>query len=185
MQLDRRRLLVSISAVMGGALSSGAVKALDAAMNIGETVDVSDYEFRALNTEQVKLLRAVMDTILPATDTPGAVGVGVDVYIDQMLAEVLSPTDGLVVPAFLEVFHKKVPQFLSMSANERLKALGEIDAKLRDKDTFHQNYKAVKELTLIGYYTSEIGATEELAYDPVPGPFHVVSTEDYNRNWAT
>ena len=43
----------------------------------------------------------------------------------------------------------------------------------------------MKELTLVGYYTSEAGATEELTYEPVPGVWEgCVPYEDIGSAWS-
>ena len=46
-------------------------------------------------------------------------------------------------------------------------------------------FRTMKELTLLGYYTSEIGATKELHYLPVPGRFEgCVPIARVGRAWA-
>jgi hypothetical protein len=43
-----------------------------------------------------------------------------------------------------------------------------------------------KELTLLGFFTSEPGATQVLQYDPVPGAYHgCVPLEEVGKTWAT
>lgn len=46
-------------------------------------------------------------------------------------------------------------------------------------------FQMMKELTLVGYYTSEAGATEELTYEPVPGVWEgCVPYEDIGSAWS-
>jgi gluconate 2-dehydrogenase gamma chain len=46
-------------------------------------------------------------------------------------------------------------------------------------------FRTMKELTLVGYYTSEIGATRELRHAPVPGRFEgCVPLDQIGRAWA-
>lgn len=180
-KLDRRRVLVGIAALMGGALSPIAAKAVEAAT----AVDGAGGGYKSLNATQVAMLRAVADTILPASDTPSATDVGVDLFIDHMLTAVFNEAEKAAVPGFLDAFAKKHPRFPSLPANQQVAALTEVDERLWEDTEFSANYRKVKELTLIGYYTSEIGATEELEYDPVPGPFEVVPVADYPRTWST
>ena len=42
------------------------------------------------NEKQALLVAAMADQILPKTGTPGALDVGVDVFVDKMVAEVYS-----------------------------------------------------------------------------------------------
>jgi hypothetical protein len=46
----------------------------------------------------------------------------------------------------------------------------------------------VKELTLLGYFTSEPGATQVLQYRPVPGAYHAcvpLTQAGKGKTWAT
>lgn len=46
-------------------------------------------------------------------------------------------------------------------------------------------FKLMKELTLLGYFTSEQGATKALAYDPVPGKYvGCIKMEPGQKTWA-
>ncbi|GAB4032756.1 gluconate 2-dehydrogenase subunit 3 family protein [Spirosoma jeollabukense] len=47
-------------------------------------------------------------------------------------------------------------------------------------------FKLVKELTILGYFSSEIGCTQALAYVPIPGRYEgVVKLKDGQKAWAT
>ena len=47
-------------------------------------------------------------------------------------------------------------------------------------------FRTMKELTLLGYYTSQIGATQELKYAQVPGRFDgCVPFSSIGRAWST
>ena len=49
--------------------------------------------------------------------------------------------------------------------------------------SLHQVYRRVKELTVTGYYTSEVGGTEELT--PIPmGDFRDVPFDDIGRAYS-
>ena len=55
------------------------------------------------------------------------------------------------------------------------------DSTVYNKDFFRQ----MKDLTITGYFTSEIGATQALAYDPIPGKFNgCVPLEKDQKAWA-
>jgi gluconate 2-dehydrogenase gamma chain len=180
MNIDRRRVLVGITAMMAGALSPAAAKAIEAAASYAPASG-----FKSLNADQVGMLRAVADTIIPETDTPSASGAGVDLYVDHMITAVLSKPEGKAVTDFLAAFLKKHPGFPDLSASDQLAVLTDIDSRLWEDTVISADYRALKEQVLIGYYTSEVGGSEELEYDPVPGPFHNGTVEDYSRTWST
>ncbi|MFM9091974.1 MAG: gluconate 2-dehydrogenase subunit 3 family protein [Verrucomicrobiota bacterium] len=47
-------------------------------------------------------------------------------------------------------------------------------------------WRHVKDLTLLGYFTAEAGATQALRYDPVPGAYRgSVPLRPGDRAWAT
>ena len=50
-------------------------------------------------------------------------------------------------------------------------------------DNENKTYKKLKELIVIGYYTSEIGGTQELKYDPVPGPYKEMKLNEVGGVW--
>jgi len=78
--------------------------------------------------------------------------------------------------------HNKQPcRFNELDAEQQISIVAKLDENL-EKNTF---YKSFKELTIIGYYTSKIGATEELRYDPVPGPYKEISLVEVGRAWST
>jgi hypothetical protein len=73
-------------------------------------------------------------------------------------------------------------KFLNGSAKERAVIMAQMDNEEGEK-TFFQEFK---ELTLVGYFTSQIGAEEELRYEQYPGPYQgCVPFEDVGRTWAT
>lgn len=46
-------------------------------------------------------------------------------------------------------------------------------------------FRTMKELTVVGFYTSEIGATRELRHEPVPGRYEgCIPFSDVGRTWA-
>ncbi|TNE63615.1 MAG: gluconate 2-dehydrogenase subunit 3 family protein [Alphaproteobacteria bacterium] len=180
MELDRRRLLMGLSALMGGMLSPVAVKALDTATDIP-----ADAGFRSFDENEVALMRAVIDTMLPATETPSATGVGVDLYIDHMLAAVLSAEEGAAVKRSLKRIDAAIPGFVDKTAAEQQALLSVIDGQMWQETPEAEEYRAFKSLAIVGYFTSEIGATVALAFDPVPGPFHNGTTREFSRTWAS
>ena len=47
-----------------------------------------------------------------------------------------------------------------------------VDASKKEgEDQLKEIFPALKELVVVGYFTSEMGATEALVYNPIPGPY--------------
>jgi hypothetical protein len=67
--------------------------------------------------------------------------------------------------------------FIRASAADRPARVARIDEKV---------LALLKELTLLGYFTSEVGATKALAYEAVPGDYRgCVDLRPGQRAWAT
>jgi len=125
-----------------------------------------------LSPDQFVLLEQVVDIIIPATDTPGALAAGVPEFIRQMLADWGSRETRLAMIGVLEnverqAWHKQNRGFLELPAEQRLEVMRAVD-----EDAFARqdtDWRKFKWLVLAGYYNSEIGATQELRYELVPG----------------
>jgi len=64
--------------------------------------------------------------------------------------------------------------------------LSKYDASVFGGQTDDKFYRDLKSTAATAYYMSEIGASEELAYEAVPGDFKgCVSIADYPKTWAT
>lgn len=151
---------------------------------------------RFLSAPRFKLLSALADTILPATDTPGALAAGVPATIDAMLVSWASPkTCAEAVTALdridLAARAQTKRRFVQLSAAGRAAFLGPYDAAalkkvppppgspsanffFRPTYVVEQGYYVIKDLVLDLYYFSELatsGDNPELIYEHVPGKF--------------
>lgn len=149
---------------------------------------------RFLSVPRFKLLGAVADTIVPATDTPGAIAAGVPARLDAMLMSWASPaTRTAIIEALdrIDVAARTVKGkgFAALSGTERDAVLRPHDAAALTKvppppnapkvanpfasATYvaDQGYFKIKDLVLGLYYFSEIATSTELLYEHVPGAF--------------
>jgi hypothetical protein len=134
------------------------------------------------NEDQVSFLNEVGDTILPQTKTPGAKAADVGNFMAVMVMDCYTPADQKIFLAGLpkidaesqKMFSKK---FLDCDAKQRTALLTALDKaqKQENKQTNpvkqYQYFSMIKQLTLLGYFTSEIGCTQALRYVPVPGRY--------------
>jgi hypothetical protein len=154
----------------------------------------AEYALRTLNPHQNETVVAMIDQIIPATDTPGAKVARVNEFIDVILTEWATEDErqnflsGLadVDKQSNELFAK---DFAAASANQQvtlLRAMDDATAEERRKhrerhgntvpemDTQLQGsfYEVFRGITLHGYYTSEIGFSQELKLQIIPGAQH-------------
>lgn len=121
---------------------------------------------------------ALTETIIPETDTPGAKKAGVADFIEFMLQEWYPAEDREL---FLEGM-SKLRDHCNLQFNKRYSELTQDDQVKVVTDLQNGSieqfddggsvfFNHVKQLTIFGYYTSEIGMTVERRYLPVPGDY--------------
>lgn len=174
MALTRRQLLSVIAWSTGAAASPALTRAVLAAP-VRAAEDIADGG--VLDAGQQHLAGQLAEHIIPATDTPGALGAGVDRYIQMALQafhdgkERLEYIDGLarIGEAAQKAFGSGFPDG---SHEEQAALLEAVDrqAFAGDDSPLSRFWRHHKGLTLAGYYTSEVGQLEELRPMPM-GPF--------------
>jgi gluconate 2-dehydrogenase gamma chain len=200
--MDRREALKKTSLALGFALSApvimGVLKGCKPAPEL-------TYKPEFFTKEQAGTISELAEIILPRTTTPGAKDVGVPGFIDRMLKEVYSPEEKEKFLTGLTEFEQDAKSeykssFISLDKEQQValvkkhhdKALaGSKDSGATGwwnagSDTDKPFILKVKELTLIGFFTSKPGATEVLQHNPVPGPYKgCVPLKDVGKAWAT
>jgi len=162
-KLNRRSLVLGAVFLLGGA---AALSRFTRNPNGGAA------SAAVFSAEQFALLERVVDVIIPATDTPGALDAGVAEFIRQMLEDWASSDTRTAMLGVLEGIEKQAWQkfgaaFLELPAERRLAVMRAVDeGSLARED---RDWSRFKSLVLVGYYNSEIGATQELRYELVPG----------------
>lgn len=159
--MNRREAVQRISLLMGGALSAPAMAGiLGQKTNLGESVQVT--------AQQEALLAEVADVIIPITSTPGAKAAGAEKFIVRVMRDCYPMEEQKKFYAGLakldsdsKIAHGK--GFTALSNDQKIDML----KKLTTSDQAF--FRRMKELTVMGYFTSEIGASQALEYVEVPG----------------
>lgn len=148
---------------------------------------------RFLAAPQFALLGAVADTILPATDTPGALAAQVPARLDALLlgwasADTRSKVSDSLTRIDAAARTSKGKGFAALTPSERAEVLRPHDAAalkpapppadappgnifMQKTYVADQGYLTIKELVIHLYYFSEVAATTELIYEHAPGKF--------------
>jgi hypothetical protein len=156
---DRRSFLRGASVLLGSASLGQVLQAFAATPRRATTF--TDAEMRAL--------RAVVDVILPATDSPAASAAGTHFFIDLAIP-------ACATPAAQATFRRGLAEMASASFADRNEAEQVAWLRARAAQDMPQPYESsffrlLKDYTLTGYFLSEIGATQALAYEKVPGGY--------------
>lgn len=175
MIIDRRTALAGIAAMFGSQLYAPIARAAAAAGVKGAPV-ISDGppSVQVFTPAQHAAMTALSDRVIPTTDTPGAIAAGVPAFIEKMLADWSTPDDRVPIVAGLDAIEKKsmadykVPAARATPAQQDALLTAAMDGKIADGKDF---FEAFRQLVIAGYYTSEIGMTQEREYLPVPGEY--------------
>jgi Gluconate 2-dehydrogenase subunit 3 len=153
----------------------------------------SGYTLRTLTGHLNDTVVAMIDQIIPATDTPGAKGARVNEFIDLILTEWATPEerqnflDGLAgIDQQSQALYGK--NFSDATVEQQVVQLRAIDDAVmtnRSVRPRHGNtvpkpdsqlegnfWEVFKRITIHGYYTSEVGFTQELKLEIIPGAQH-------------
>ena len=198
MTVNRREALKRIASLMGGTLSASVILAIEK----GYSATTSAASKPAiLRPPQMAIVSAVAEIMIPRTDTPGAIDVGVPGFIDLMLKDVYTRKDRERYLAGVAEFDaaaqgEQGKKFVALEAPQQVALVRKFhDAAVVEERRPHGRHSQLqrpfilmtKELTLLGFFTSEVGATQILQYVAVPGSYHAclpLEQAGNGKTWA-
>ena len=186
--IDRREALRRTALLLGGAISATTLAAALAGCE-PPVAGEQGWEPRALTREQAARVAAIAEQIIPETDTPGARAAGVHRFIDTMLPGYPASEREAFLAGLAEVDARanraSGRAFVQLSPAEQRAVLEPLDADAYRGAASRPFFRTMKELTLLGYYSSEVGATRELKYARIPGRFDgCVPLATVGRAWS-
>ncbi|MFV5703696.1 gluconate 2-dehydrogenase subunit 3 family protein [Flavobacterium sp. XS2P12] len=138
-----------------------------------------------LSSSENELMTALVDTILPKTATPSASEARVPEFIQMMLKDCYKQTEQ---DLFKKGLSEIDPGFVAMDKEGRNKVLAKMEgdsiAALKANPRSVTFWKLLKELTLLGYFTSEIGMTQAMEYAPVPGKLELIKLDKQQKTYS-
>ena len=189
--MDRREAISSVGLLLGGTIVGSGIFIDIGCQSTPEQVN------RFFTQDQLNLLDEISETILPTTHTPGAKAAKVAEFISIMVkdcytqSEQQSFMDGLI-KIEEECIKINGKNFIKCSPDERTSFLSQMDAQQKsytENKTSGQPphyFRMMKELTLLGFFSSETGATQVLRYVAVPGKYDgEMPYKKGDRAWAT
>ena len=192
--MNRREALSRVAIIMGGTVL-GAEAFLS-----GCTTAKTGLVFSA---EDIAFLNEVGEVIIPATNTPGAKEAKVGAFMSVMVRDCYDEKnqnifmEGMRALQFKEAKAKIGKSFMEANAQERHDLISALDKEVQadkeakkasgDKKTGNEKhyFTMMKELTLTGFFTSEVGATKALRYVAIPGRYEgCVPYTKGDKAWA-
>ena len=186
--MNRREALSRVAIIMGGTVL-GAEAFLSGCKTNTKGITLSQ--------DDIAFLDEVAETIIPTTTSPGAKAAKVGDFMKVMVNDCYEEKDQTIFVdgiKKLDEASKKLNSktFMESTPEQRKTLLESLDKEAKEyqktakpEDPKHY-FTMMKQLTLSGYFTSEIGATKALRYVAVPGKF--VGSYPYKKGdkaWAT
>lgn len=180
--MDRREAIKRTALLTGFAISSSAVAGLLQGCQPEAKSPLDSWAPKFFTKEEGLTLAEIGEAILPKTDTPGAKDVFVHEFVDLMVGDCYPPEGQQRFRAGMAQLMAGCEQangkpFLDCSPEQQLAFLNEQDQSARaavkanpylDEESYPFFLK-LKQLIMLGYFTSETVGKEVFAYDPVPG----------------
>lgn len=193
--IDRREALKKTALLMGAAVSASALTGILQGCKATPELLYTPVFF---TPDQARIVTEVAEIIIPKTDTPGAKDAGVPGFIDTMLKDCYKKEDQDRFLAGLTSFEEEAKKaygdsFIYCKPEQQVEHVKKThEAALKEmkenKEAKRPFILMAKELTLLGFFTSEPGATQVLQYIAVPGAYKgcVPLAEAGNgKTWAT
>jgi len=174
--MSRREAVSRIALLMGGSLV-GADFILSGTRVSGKQM-APDF-----SPPELALIDEIGETIIPSTNTPGAKATKIGVFMAMMMNDCYDDRQHAIFRDGLRqidlISQKQFGKiFLAISLAERTALLNQLNAaeqspragKAAGEPATY--FTMMKQLTILGYFTSEIGCTQALRYIESPGAYH-------------
>ena len=174
--MNRREAIQQVTAMLGGVVFVGGGRDLLSAVERAHAHAANPYApVGTFTAQDVALLDEVADTILPETKTPGAKAAKVGPFMAVMVTDTYDERQQGIFRDGVQKLNDAA--FVTKTPAERLAFLEQLD---REQKAYMDNraqgapphyFRLMKELTLFGYFTSEIGCTQAQRYRETPARF--------------
>lgn len=191
-KINRREALKRVGYLLGSAVSApvalGFLNGIQAKPGITWKPDF-------FTESQAKSISIVTDIIMPKTDTPAASELGVPKYIESIVGTIWGPFERDRFMKGFEYFLERAKDDLRTDFHKASATMQKAFVEKRHRQIFGDDIDwskrpflwSMKELTITGYCTTEIGATELLQHLTIPGEYRpCISVEEAGgKTWAT
>ncbi len=180
----RREAILKASAMLGGTALVGQTMMLAGCEREQAAIvepATEDESIGAFDSAAIELLAEIAETILPETDTPGAKAAGVGPFIALMVTDTYAPSEQQIFMEGLSAIEAESQQahnnsFVDLSPEQRLAIAERLDreqyeARQSDSDAPPHYFRMLKELTVLGFFTSEAAYRDVLEYVETPGRY--------------
>jgi hypothetical protein len=201
--MNRRDSIKNIALMMGATFSAPTLLAMDhwegQAPARAAAVDF------VITENQKSIVAEVAEMIIPRTGSPGAKDAGVPAFIVMMIQDCYKTPEHI---SFLDGLRNlEQREFLRLTPEQKLAILKKVEAdsveemkayqvqqtKMGDNEDREQMnaqlkgvpyWRLMKELTMLGYFTSETGIKASFDYVPIPGKLEMIKLKPNQKSFA-
>ncbi len=193
--MQRREAVKMIMAMLGTSLSPSLLGALESTASRLPRGQFTDGQRRQITM--------MSERIIPTTDTPGAIAAGVPEFVERIVFQWYTDTERKIFLQGLQLSDQYSQQqmghlFVDLNVEQQDVVLSQMELQGGAKPLFggidlmpqlsedrSAFFPKLKELVVVGYYTSEIGATEELRYVAMPMEYKGdIPLSEVGRSWS-
>ena len=168
--IDRRDVLKGLAIVLGAAITPACQSAAE--VPIAKRIAAA----ARWSAEQRAIAHRCADLIMPATDTPSALAVGVGEFMDYVTNVWLQPIELEQWLAGLNGLQRAAQNqyskdFVNLAEADQVALLTRMESadSATSEGLDSRAFARLKELTVVGYYATEVGTKQERQYVPMPG----------------
>lgn len=179
---------------MGGTLSASTITGVLGGCTSGSGTGDMPFKARTLTQGRDELVATLSELIIPETDTPGARAALVHEFIDNMLTDWYDEPEVEEFLTGLTDVERRAQErgeqsFTDLDMDTQVEILTQMEAEAEawSGDGATETtpfFRTIKSLTLFGYYTSEVGATQELRVNPMGVYRADIPFDELGRAWA-
>lgn len=198
--MNRREAIKNAALLLGVTFSAPTWMAMSSQEN--KTGKKTDF---LLSDPHQLIIAEVAEMIIPRTSTPGAKDAGVPAFIVMMIQDCYRQPEHISFVEGLNNLEQK--NFMSLNPAQKTEILKQVElntvdqmkvyqvqqTKMGDNDDREQMnalakglpfWRLMKEMTLLGYYTSEAGLKSSFDYTPVPGKLEMIKLKPDQKSYA-
>jgi len=193
--LTRRDVIQRVTAMLGGAAVIGGDCLAAFTFDESARSQAMTRGIGAFTAADIALLDEIAETILPETSTPGAKAAKTGAFMALMVTDTYTERAQEVFRDGLRKLdeacqHAHKVDFMAASPAQRLSVAQELDREQKEimdgrlpepasrapietvtNDEPAHYFRMMKQLTLLGFFTSEVGMTKALRYIETPGRY--------------
>lgn len=194
--MHRREALKNVAFLLGGAISASTMGVLFESFTLPE----NEKNFVLYSLEDEKIFAEFADIIVPTTkSSAGAKAAGLGKFIPMMMKDCYPATmQTSFAQGFKDLQAKSMKDFgksyITLTPADRKKlmvdlrtiALAQKESKSEENKDLAYFFITARDLTLLGYYSSEIGCTKAREYVLIPGRYDgSAPLKPGQKSWAT